>query len=355
VDSEPPWAAYVDALLVEWDDTKGLFSGAPDTIFLGGGTPSLMPTEHLTRLINHIGPTKECEVTLEANPGTVDINKLREIRSAGVNRLSMGIQTFQPHLARFLNRGHSVANAQDLLRDIKSVGFNSWSADLIFGLPNQTIDELKLDLEELLASEPPHISLYSLTAEPGTPYTNALNKGKFSQISEPLWEQMMELVINMPAAAGIQRYEVSNLAAAGMRCRHNELYWRGGHWAGLGVGAHGWLPNGVRTENSHSVTNYINAPKKYLQTTRPTTRERATELLLTSIRHVDGVPLQSLHTLGWALTVADCKPLINGGLVEITNDSIKVIGRGWNLINQVVLHLDQKLSRISHGVNDERK
>ena len=353
MDSEPPWVEYVDALMKEWDHTKGVFSGTPATIFLGGGTPSLMPTDQLNRLIDHIAPTKGCEITLEANPGTVDKNKLHEIHASGVNRLSVGIQTFQPHLAKFLNRGHSVAHAQDLLRDIKSIVFNSWSADLIFGLPNQTIDELKLDLSELLASEPPHISLYSLTAEPGTPYTKALNKGRFSQVSEELWEHMMELVINMPAAAGIHRYEVSNLAAQGMRCRHNELYWRGGHWAGLGVGAHGWLPNGLRTENSHEVDNYINAPTSYLQTSTPTTRERATELLLTSIRHVDGVPLKSLKNLGWGLTVADCAPLVKGGLVELTDDSVRVIGRGWNLINQVVLHLDQRLSILSHGGNDE--
>ena len=214
---------------------------------------------------------------------------------------------------------------------------------------------MRLDLLELLATEPPHISLYSLTAELGTPYTNALNNGRFSAVSDELWEQMMELVIEMPAAAGVHRYEVSNLAAPEMRCRHNELYWRGGHWAGLGVGAHGWLPNGLRTENTHDIKKYIAAPNEHLKATRPTSREQATELLLTSIRHVDGVPLRSLQHLGWELTVADFAPLIKGGLVELTEDSLRVIGRGWNLINQVVLHLDQRLSRTGHGVNNERK
>ena len=355
VDSEPPWVAYVDAIMQEWDNTQPLFKGTPDSIFLGGGTPSLMPPDQLRRLIEHIGPTKDCEITLEANPGTVDKEKLHAIHSAGVNRLSVGIQTFQPHLAKFLNRGHSVAHAQDLLRDIKSIGLKSWSADLIFGLPNQTIEELKLDLLELLASDPPHISLYSLTAEPGTPYTNALNKGRFSKISDELWEQMMDLVIEMPASAGINRYEVSNLAAPEMRCRHNELYWRGGYWAGLGVGAHGWLPNRLRTENTHDVSEYINAPCDYLNEVHPTPREQATELLLTSIRHVDGVPLKQLERLGWEVSLTDCAPMIKAGLVELTEDSLRVIGRGWNLINQVVLHLDQRLSRASPGFTDERK
>jgi len=353
VDNAPPWKKYVDALIEEWRHTKTLFSGSPDTVFLGGGTPSLMPSEQLKRLIAELKVTDDCEVTLEANPGTVDRDKLADIREAGVNRLSVGIQTFQPRFARFLNRGHSVNEAKRLLKEIKTIGFDSWSADLIFGLPNQTIDDLRLDLDELLASEPPHISLYSLTAEPGTPYSKALENGKFSTTPETIWEQMMELVVQVPAEQNIQRYEVSNLAKPGHRCRHNELYWRGGYWAGLGVGAHGWLPNGLRTENPNKVEDYLNDPCGYLTSIRPTPRERASELLLTHLRHVDGVQIKNLKTLGWDLNLEKCMPLINGGLIEVVGDTIKVKGKGWNLINQVVLHLDNSLSSCSHGALNE--
>jgi oxygen-independent coproporphyrinogen-3 oxidase len=353
VDPDPPFEAYTQALLRQWSAHRGDFEGPPSTVFFGGGTPSLHPPDQIAALIEAFAPSEEAEITLEANPGTVNPALLASFRRAGVNRVSLGIQTFQRKHARFLNRGHSVDDAQRLLAEVAEAGFKSWSADLIFALPHQTLHEFEADLSMLLACEPPHVSLYGLTAEEGTPYTEALNAGRFPQQDEGLWEEMYDLAIARLDAEGLARYEVSNLARAGHRSAHNSLYWRGNHWLGLGAGAHGWHPQGLRTVGHALPKNFMAEPEIWAESHCPNAQEQALELLLSSLRHIDGVDLAVLGGLGWALDPEKTRRHIESGLLAQEENSIRVRDRGWKLINSLLLALESALVPLSEATHPD--
>jgi oxygen-independent coproporphyrinogen-3 oxidase len=343
VDAEPPFSTYTQALLCQFQAHQGDFEGSPSTVFFGGGTPSLHPPDQIHRLLQAFAPKPDAEVTLEANPGTVNSNLLGELLQAGVNRLSLGIQTFHPQHARFLNRGHSVDDARRLLEEVAQSGFRSWSADLMFALPHQSLAEFQSDLDSLLACDPPHVSLYGLTAEEGTPYTKALQAGQFPPQEEDLWEDMYDCAVERLSAAGLYRYEVSNWARPGHESQHNNLYWRGRHWLGLGAGAHGWHPQGLRTIGHALPQKFMAHPQQWASQSQPTSREQAVEYLLGALRHKEGVDLQFIKTLGWHLNTAQLNQHAQNGLLKIEKNSIRVHDRGWKLINSLLLTLESAL------------
>jgi oxygen-independent coproporphyrinogen-3 oxidase len=344
VEDTPAFEAYTNALIEQWEALKDEFSGRPSTIFFGGGTPSLHPPDLIAQLIEVFQPLDEAEVTLEANPGTVGAQQLSQFRAAGVNRVSLGIQTFNPKHARFLNRGHSVNDAMRLLEEVAATGFHSWSADLIFALPHQTLEDFAYDLDALADAAPPHVSLYGLTAEPGTPYTKALQKGRFPKQNEELWESMFDLALQRLEAQGLQRYEVSNLAQTGHRSQHNSLYWRGHHWAGLGAGAHGWHPSGRRVIGHSKPEKFIASPTTWEDSHTPNSREAAVELLLSTLRHIDGIPLSKLERLGFCLQGPKVNHHIHHGLLIADSGCLRVAGRGWKLIDSLLVDLEASLS-----------
>ena len=343
VDPDPPFERYTEALLRQFEAHKNDFNGPPSTVFFGGGTPSLHPPKHTKALLKAFAPKANAEITLEANPGTVNPALLAELLEAGVNRLSLGIQTFQPQHARFLNRGHSVADARNLLKDVAHAGFNSWSADLMFALPHQTMAEFESDIDSLLECEPPHVSLYGLTAEDGTPYTKALNAGRFPSQDEELWEKMYDCAENRLRAAGLNRYEVSNWARPGHESQHNKLYWQGNHWIGLGAGAHGWHPQGLRTIGHNSPKDFMAQEDQWASQERPSKREQAVEYMLGSLRHIDGVNLHHLNSLGWKISDKKIASHVEHGLIKIEENSIRAHARGWKLINSLLLELESSL------------
>jgi len=349
VEKAPPFRAYTDAILQQWAAHQADFQGAPSTIFFGGGTPSLHPPELIGALIEAFQPASNAEITLEANPGGSTKTSLSAYRDAGINRVSLGIQTFHSKHARFLNRGHSVDDARQLLADVAATGFNSWSADLIFALPHQSLSEWAEDLQALLDCEPPHVSLYGLTAEEGTPYTNALKKGRFPVQDEELWEAMMDTACEQLEQAGLQRYEVSNWAHAGHQSRHNSLYWRGKHWMGLGAGAHGWHPQGLRTVGHLEPQAFIQNPNTWKESHTSNSKESAIELMLSTIRHIDGIPLGSLHQLGWNIQRSKIAHHLENGLLVYGENALQVRTRGWKLINSLLLSLESALEPISHN------
>ena len=349
VEKTPPFHDYNEALLRQWAAHKQDFRGAPSTIFFGGGTPSLHPPELISTLIETFQPAPNAEITLEANPGGSSRESLKAYRAAGINRVSLGIQTFHKKHARFLNRGHSVADARQLLEDVALTGFESWSADLIFALPHQTLSEWMEDLHTLLECKPPHVSLYGLTAEEGTPYTKALQKGRFPEQDEELWEAMMDTACEVLKDAGLQRYEVSNWARAGHQSRHNSLYWRGKHWMGLGAGAHGWHPQGLRTVGHLNPQDFIRHSTAWKESHRPTPKDQAIELILSTIRHIDGIPLHTLHESGWQIQREKLSIHLEKGLLVYGENSLQVHARGWKLINSLLLSLESALEPIAQN------
>jgi len=240
-------------------------------------------------------------VTVEANPGQVSPEKLATLIEAGMTRLSVGVQTFHPVHAKRLGRGHTVSQTRALLESIHELPLESWSADLIFALPGQTREELERDLDELMSYSPPHVSLYGLTIEPGTPFAALAKKGTLVLPDEVVWSDMYELVVDRLRDHGLERYEVSNFAREGHRAVHNERVWRGGHYAGLGPGAHGFLPTGERTLSEPSLDAWWTSPVPAEE--MPQAHEAAADLILSTLRHVDGLPLDQL-TERTGMTVA---------------------------------------------------
>ncbi len=328
VDKAPPQAAYTQALLTQWAEVKAHFP-SPSTLYFGGGTPSLHPVEDIAALIEAIGPSGE--VSLEANPGSTSLNRLQAWRDAGVTRLSLGLQTFSPKYTRFLHRRHSAAEARALLEAVSLAGFDSWSADLIFALPGQSIAELDQDIDHILASGAPHVSLYGLTAHPGTHLGQAVEAGRIHLPPDEAWERAYLHIVERLGAAGLARYEVSNFARAGHRGQHNAAYWRGQPYAGLGAGAHGCLPDGTRTLGVADPKRFIAAPLDWAQAEAPSPEQRALDLLLSTLRHVDGVPLQALDGLGFDLDWAALRPHLDRGTLRRIDGHLRLGPGGWTL------------------------
>ncbi len=215
------------------------------SLYLGGGTPSMWPTQHLAGLIEAaqhlIGLEPGAEVSLEANPGTLSAAKLDSLRRAGVNRLSLGAQSFDPKLLDALARRHTPEQTVRAFGQARQAGFDNLSLDLILGLPGQDIELATHDVIKALDLEPEHLSLYELTLSPETDFGRRYAKGKPPLPDEDQMAEMEERTRELIQAAGLGRYEVSNFARPGRECRHNQSTWRGGDYLALGPGAHGHL------------------------------------------------------------------------------------------------------------------
>lgn len=241
--------AYVDALCTEIK--QGAARHAPNppvaTIFLGGGTPSLLPAAQIGRIIATIRDSfevlPEAEVTLEANPGPLRPRHLAGFRAAGVTRLSLGVQTFNARGLAALGRLHTPEEGRVAIENARAVGFASVSADLIFGWEGQTLDEWRDDLHTAIALRPDHLSAYALTVEDGTPLAHAVAAGTAHVADEDLYADMFLAADALLAGAGYHHYETSNFALPGHRSRHNCGYWVNGDYLGFGVGAHSHRTN----------------------------------------------------------------------------------------------------------------
>ena len=296
-----PEQAYVDALIAELNHYAALpeWRGTIETIFFGGGTPSLFAPESIATVLRAIGqlwpedsrqravgsrqsdPAAYCplptadsdptadrllptvysaEVTLEANPGTITLDKLRGFRDAGINRISFGVQSFQPRHLATLGRIHSGDEAITAIELAGRAGFDNLNLDLIFAVPGQTLDEWESDLRTAMTLSPDHISAYNLTFEEGTAFHAMRAKGQLAQAPEEIEVAMFTRTREVLDAAGYRPYEISNFARAGRECRHNVNYWRGGTYLGVGAGAHSFAETpkpGRRWSNEKSPTLYI--------------------------------------------------------------------------------------------------
>lgn len=223
-------------------------TGPLRTLFFGGGTPSLLSVAQLEQLLRKLekafGFCADCEITLEANPGTLDQTKLSGYRQAGVNRLSLGVQTLDDQRLQLLGRIHSAAEARQTVGQARDAGFDNISLDLIFALPGQTLDQLAGDVAGLLALQPQHLSLYGLTFEPGTALDGQLQRGELVEVAEQDYVDSYLLINRLLVAAGFEHYEISNFARPGYRCQHNQVYWQRRSCLALGCGAHGFVAAG---------------------------------------------------------------------------------------------------------------
>jgi oxygen-independent coproporphyrinogen-3 oxidase len=325
------------------------------SVFFGGGTPSLMAPATIAALLDAIGRhwtiAPDVEITLEANPGTIDAQKFRNIRAAGVNRLSMGLQALDDRALRFLGRRHDLAQAVaavDLARSI----FPRISFDLIYARPDQTAEDWRSELERAIAMAADHLSLYQLTIEPGTAFHPAHSRGDFHLPDEDSAAALFDLTQEITAHHGLPAYEISNHARPGAECRHNLLYWHGDDYVGVGPGAHGRL-----TDRSGLVTavQQRRAPQTWLAQVEERgcgTKERVTlsheeriaELVMMGLRLSEGIGAGRFRQkagigLSAALDRTGLETMVAEGLVAWDGAVLRALPKGRLLLNSVIAAL----------------
>lgn len=336
-----PHDALRDGILATLARRRALFGEAPPaTLFFGGGTPSLMPVRDIAAIVGAVGATDE--VSLEANPHDLDDAFVGGLVDAGITRLSVGVQTFDRALGVRLGRSQDASAAPDALRRARAAGFRSLSLDLIFAAPGQTASGLAEDLARALDLGVDHVSLYGLTIEEGT----AFARGGRAPADDDAWRELYDLAVTTLADAGLHRYEVSNFARRGHRCRHNEHYWLARPWLGIGPGAHGWLPDGTRTVDVVDVDAWLAAAAEGRDPvgTRevPTGRVLAAELLGSGLRHVDGFPRERLRALT-GMDVRVPEVFLTRGWVREVDESIVLSAEALAVVDAVVARLVESL------------
>jgi len=254
---------YVTALTNEikaWSDL--LSQPVVHTIFLGGGTPSYLPVDNIKHILSTIHSSykvyESAEITLECNPGDITLERASGWSDAKVNRVSMGVQSFNDGLLALLGRRHTAHEAKQAFHTLRKAGFNNQSLDLIYGLPHQSASQWSDTLNEAIALGPDHISLYSLQIEEGTPLAVDVKKGRYPIPDDDLAAEMYEEAQRKLKANGFTQYEISNWAKPGMKSQHNIIYWLNEPYLGVGAGAHSWL-EGQRFFNLKSPTRYVTA------------------------------------------------------------------------------------------------
>jgi oxygen-independent coproporphyrinogen-3 oxidase len=288
----------------------------PETVFIGGGTPTAPPVQFLEKTLSMLRRFRPQEFSVEANPGTVDAAKLDLLKRSGVNRLSIGVQSFDSQCLETLGRIHTAEQAEAAFRLARSVGFKNISVDLIFGVPGQTMRGVESDLDRVLALGPEHIALYNLMYEEGTP----LSLRNPPRLAEELEREMYDRIRLRLKAAGFVHYEISNFARPGFECRHNQLYWSGGEYLGCGPAAHShW--QGVRWANRSDLDDYgANGPRReFEEHLDPAAKDR--ETLVMGLRQLAGVEVAPEL---WAELEHDCRAMERTGLLTVEGRRIRL-------------------------------
>ena len=226
-----------------------------DTIYFGGGTPSLLPVNLISDIMVNLKYKKDSEITLELNPNDITRENLKSLKEIGINRLSIGIQSFQDHILKFIGRDHTGNDAIKIFKESREVGFENISVDVMFGIPNQNLDDLKKDLELIKELSPENISIYSLIWEEGTLFWSKLQKGILFEMDQDLEADMFEYIIDFLTDLGYIHYEISNFSKENMYGKHNIKYWENKEFIGVGLSASEYL-NGIRTSSVKNFHKY---------------------------------------------------------------------------------------------------
>lgn len=341
---------YTKTLLKEMEGRRG--EGTIGTIYLGGGTPSLLSPGQIEEMMDKIRGTfgfNGGEATIEINPATVDLERLKAFKGAGINRVSIGVQSFNRRLLSILGRVHTPEDAIGTFRLARKAGFENISIDIIHSIPTESIEELRRDLEEAISLQPEHISVYALTLEEGTPLKEAVEAKKFPTPPEDMERDMFFITRDLLTGAGYEQYEVSNYALPGFRSAHNQIYWNGGEYIGLGLGAHsyerrGW---GIRKRNSEDLEEYLSLVERYgraIVEEEELSKEMAMEeMIFLGLRTKEGVDLGKFRDR-FGIDIRGVRrealrELETLGLVRIEGSHLKTTGKGMVLLDEIVLKL----------------
>ncbi|MCG0274769.1 MAG: radical SAM family heme chaperone HemW [Thermosediminibacteraceae bacterium] len=338
---------YLDSLKREISFYSGL-ERSVTSIYIGGGTPTILSEKDLASVIETIyrafNISPSAEFTVEANPETISKGKLTVLKDAGVNRLSLGLQTFKDELLKKLGRIHSSRSFLEKFFMAREEGFANINVDLIFGLPEQKVDDFKDSLKKLLDLEPEHISCYSLTVEEGTRFYELQQKGLLNLPSEDEERMMYHLAREILGEGGYLHYEISNFAKPGRECRHNLVYWTCGEYLGLGAGAHSFM-NGIRFNNVYGIKDYIeriNSKGVAVEEREKLSKEeQQAEFMILGLRLIKGVSKAEFYKrFGKELDLVYCKELKRLKEKELIVDDgeyVRLTVKGLDLANEAFM------------------
>lgn len=324
---------YVRALLAE----IGPEPYQPDTIYLGGGTPSLLDTDAILQILSAIGTRNAREVTIEVNPGDVTADKASKWIAAGVNRVSMGIQSFQDELLRIIGRRHTAGEARNAITILREAGIRNLSIDLMYGLPRQTEAMWQADIAEAIQTGAEHVSCYCLSYEEGTPLWQARERGEIQETDEETENSMYDYLCDALRRAGYEHYEVSNFARPHFRAVHNSNYWNDTPYIGFGAGAHSydgkrrfWNPSDLNTYIRAALARDLLREEEVL-----TDEQKHMERIMLCLRTREGVAADILDTKG----IAKAEQLTAENLLRKQNEHYIATQAGLHILNRITEQL----------------
>lgn len=338
---------YVNAVCREIVLRKDECHEAVETVYIGGGTPSQLSDEQLRQLFLYInkvyGPlNSKHEVTVECNPDDVTSRLADTLKQVGVNRVSMGVQTFSNERLAFLRRRHTAEQIQPAVEHLRRAGIDNISIDLMYGFPGETIDDWHHDIDAALALHVQHLSAYSLMYEEGTPLYRMLEQGRVSEVDEELSLQMFGDLADRLHEAGYEHYEISNFALPGFRSRHNSSYWHGTPYTGLGAAAHSYDGGNRRQWNVSDIEKYMagiehGLPQLEFEELSPT--DRYNERVMTALRTCEGLPLSELTPTQRSYCLHQAEPFLADGQLVLSNNTLRLSRRGIFVSNMVMATL----------------
>jgi len=335
---------YVDALVQE---IRAANREAADTIYFGGGTPSLLEPAEIARIVAaceaSFDVAADREVTLEANPESVSVERLAAYKDAGINRLSFGVQSFRDDELRRLSRLHDAGRARAALHEARAAGFGNVSLDLMMWLPAQRVDEWLESVDAAVALGPEHLSLYLLEVYPNAPLKDEMARARWSQAPDDDAATMYLTAMERLDAAGYEQYEISNVARPGCRSRHNLKYWTDGEWLGFGCGAHSTRA-GIRWKNVSATADYIarveGGAGTAVDVRRLSAEERLGDALFTGLRLTDGVNLDAVRARYgvnvWERYGPSLEEFVRGGLLRTDGSRLYLTRQGMLLAHEVM-------------------
>mgnify|MGYP004649219569 FL=1 len=343
---------YVDALIREIHMRKDDFArlgtslspSSTSTVYFGGGTPSSLSVCDIERIVGALESTfngTPSEVTLEMNPDDVTKDYIKAVRQMGINRISMGIQTFDDSRLQFIRRRHNASQAEKAVMTIREEGIHNVSIDLMFGFPNQTRDEWVTDIDKAIALHPTHISAYSLMYEEGTPLFRMLQKGEINQIDDETSLAMYTELINRLTANGYEHYEISNFAMPGYRSVHNSSYWHDTPYLGFGAAAHSYNKD-TRSWNIPDLKKYIESIESGVLPSESEVIDADThynDLITTALRTREGLNLDDLPQKYREYALVNARKSISEHLLEATDSHIRLTREGLFVSDMVMSEL----------------
>jgi oxygen-independent coproporphyrinogen-3 oxidase len=341
---------YIAAAVHELEIRKGLASELK-TVYIGGGTPTTVPTSSFIGLLRKIRDSFRLapgyEMTIEANPGTIDKEKASALADAGVNRFSIGVQSFDDNELKLLGRIHTSEQVMKAVAAIRYAGIRNLSIDLIYGIPGQTIEAWSHTLRMAMELSPEHISAYEITPEKGTPFYEALSKKELEKPPEESIIGMYYQAIGRLEAAGYRHYEISNFAKAGFECRHNLNYWNRGEYIGIGAAAHSFIGD-RRGKNVSDIGRYVHALQKgdlaVEESVEISCEEAIRETIFLGLRKTEGLNIRELREDLSIDIIEAASELIDHALLEVEGERLRLTRKGIVVSNTVITELFQKLT-----------